>query len=131
MMNKTKVRVEFMITGLILDPDELTKLLKIKPSRTWRIGDVISNTTSKWKYNCWALLSIEKDIDIEIQIIYLLDLLNPKNQLINSLCQKYNLECTFACGIDVYKKFYPPLHLTADTIYRMSLIGAEIDIDII
>ena len=130
MSNKTKVKVEFMITGSQPLP-ELTDLLEIESSETWQLGDKIGNSIIKRKHYGWSICSGEKAIDVEKQILFLLDILTPKANLINSLRQEYNFECTFACAIDVHRRFYPPIHLEADTIHKVSLIGAEIDIDII
>ena len=119
-----------MITGSQPLP-ELTNLLEIEPSETWQLGDKVGNSLIKREYYGWSLCSGEKDIDLEKQILFLLDILVPKAKLINSLRQEHNLEYTFACGVDVHRNFYPSIHLEVDTVNKISLIGAEIDIDII
>jgi hypothetical protein len=65
-----EISVSFTITGLNFEPQDITNKLKIIPTKTWEIGDLIHpKGTIKRKHNGWVIESkLRKDNDLEAHI---------------------------------------------------------------
>lgn len=69
-MEESQVLVSFEIHGFDVDPDEITRLLKLKPTSVERKGKTAPNSTQVAKVNSWTLASSlrdEQDVDAHLQ----------------------------------------------------------------
>jgi len=131
MNNKSRIIVEYYITGIQLSPNEITDILGIIPSRKWMAGDAIHGTIMTRKEHGWCLSSCKNNDDIKDQIASLLKILTPKIKVISDICRRYSLESEFSCTISVVNNDYPAIHLANNTISAMCQLGAAVDVDII
>lgn len=66
-MGKTKVKVEFSIYGEAFDTEDITRILKINPTRRWNKGDHIRGNLFR-KETCWEInTDYEESYDINDQ----------------------------------------------------------------
>ena len=92
-MDKTKVMVEFSISGDKLNPEIVTARLGIMPSRSWLKGDIIEGKHYLRRASNWVISTeYEETLIIENQLIKIYDLLKDKIEILNELRIEYNLE---------------------------------------
>jgi hypothetical protein len=93
--------VSFVISGLELDPDEISKLLGIRPDHSHRKGDVKqlrSDKTITRKNGNWSLRSKLSDYEpLEMHLDALLDRLKGKEAVIKALAEEN--EIRFGCDL--------------------------------
>ena len=62
-MDNTNIRVEFRIMGEDYNVEEITDVLKIKPTNSWNKGEIIKNTiisrNPEWLYPAQLAVNIE------------------------------------------------------------------------
>jgi hypothetical protein len=125
-----EIKVEFIITGTQITPEEISNLLGLTPTRTWREGDLIQATRLVYKQNGWCLSNKENSINLGDHIHSLLDNLLPKSELIAKVCSKYGLESEMNCVIYIVNET-PIINISKKTIAGMERLGTSLDIDII
>ena len=94
--------VSFVISGLELEPDEVSRLLGIKPDYSHRKGDVKKSSRSDdtliRKNGHWSLRSKLSDYEsLEVHLCALLDRLKGKEAAIKSLAEEN--EIGFGCDL--------------------------------
>lgn len=101
-IESNNIYIRFFIRGENIDPDEISHILGIIPSYKYKRGDLHGkNNQMVRKKGLWSITSDEKvDLsDLQVHIDWLLDLLEPvKNQLnsINSMPGVYTeISCIF------------------------------------
>jgi Domain of unknown function (DUF4279) len=123
-----EISVSFTLTGLDLDPEQITKLLKISPTNTWRLGDLIGKSILRCKHNGWRLNSeLENSADLENHIEYLLKTLQQSWQTLVEICSQYDAE--ISCVIYSYEAQGPAIHFDKEIIQCVAELNAEIDVD--
>jgi hypothetical protein len=75
----TEILVDFLLVDFEIEPEEITLLLKISPSKTWKIGDLISPKAVIYrKSNGWQLKStLPHSEELEKHITSILEQLTP------------------------------------------------------
>lgn len=131
-----EISVAFTLTGFDFDPEEITKLLKISPTTTWRLGDLIGKSILRCKHNGWRLNSelensldseLENSIDLDNHIKYLLNKLQPSWQTLVEICYQYDAE--ISCVIYSCEAQGPAIHFDKEIIRCVAELNAEIDVD--
>jgi len=127
-----EIRVEFILTGTKITPDEITNLLGITPTKTWEHGEPIKGTILRRKYNGWCF-SIENEkesLDLMDYIQPLVDSILPKSELITRIIKEYELVSEISCGIYIVEQT-PIFHFDPEIMAKLVKINTEVDIDII
>jgi Domain of unknown function (DUF4279) len=125
------VEVAFKLTGRGFDPDDVTKVIQLTPTETWRLGDYIQWTALKRKHDGWEVGLPERETyGMEEILLELLDALDPHNGRIAEAVERLNLETEISFGVYVRGET-PAGRFSAETIRRVSALGAILDIDLI
>lgn len=132
---QAKLSAAFTLTGSELDPDEVTMLVGVTPTKTWRVGDLIDGrATLRYKHNGWQLkanlgASLQQDTQLEEHVTSVLEHLRPGWLALTELGAKYDAE--IACAVYMHPNGQvPAIHFAKDTISRAGELHAEIDIDL-
>jgi len=123
------------LTTMQIDPAEVTAMLGITPSQVWYAGQLIHLAASlRYKHNGWSLAHRAKhkeneSIEIGVQTRELLEKLFMHEEELLTLrthCQ-FEIACVLYCPLD---ESVPAVHFDAGTLQKLSILQAEIDIDI-
>ena len=119
--------VKLKIISDELTKSDITSLIGLEGDYAWSKGEYRKNTKIKEKRHGWAIESqINKGLDINSHLRALLDRTLGYEDKIEQLLPK--AEILVSCA--VYFEETPSLYFDADLIKRMSLIGADFDIDL-
>lgn len=126
---ESEISVYFTLTGLDCEPEEITAKIGIKPTKTWKVGDLInSRGTIRRKHNGWKLESkLEKSAELEEQIKSVLEQLQPSWQPLREICTQYDAEIN--CVIYTIKQI-PAIHFDREIIEKVNQLNAAIDVDL-
>lgn len=126
----TNVNVEFVITGELFNPKDMTQLLSIQPTEEWIKGDNVPNRKIVRKYTCWCYgVGAEESLDINNQLVKILGILNPRREILKGIRKEYDIEYLVLITIKVEDDIKPIMSIKLPIIEMMSYIGAEFDID--
>ncbi|HBB34111.1 MAG TPA: hypothetical protein DDZ80_31015 [Cyanobacteria bacterium UBA8803] len=124
-----KISVSFRLAGIDFNPEEITALVGIIPSKTWKIGDLIDPRSSiRRKCNGWSLESkLDKSTNLDEQIKSVFEQLQPGWQSLVEICARH--DALIDCAIYVYKQV-PAIHFDKDIVRKATELNAEIDVDL-
>lgn len=126
----TRIRTEFQLTGEGFDPDKVTTLVGIDPTKTWRKGDRIPSTILIEKYTGWTISSPEEtSIHLDKQIVRLLKPIVLVKEKIIEAYNTYGLEAELSCFVFVEGQT-PVIHFDSQIVKLAAELGAEIDVDL-
>ncbi|WP_017661338.1 DUF4279 domain-containing protein [Baaleninema simplex] len=126
-----EVAVYFSLSRFDFQPDRISELLKLEPTKFWKSGDLYSGTKRKYKFSVWRLKSetSPSEIDFEKHIKNLLFVLEPKKEIVAELCRKYYGE--FACSAYFSpQESTPIIHFDKKTLLKCVELNIEIDVDL-
>lgn len=139
-LDKTQVMVDFSLFGDEFSIDDVTELLGVEPTNTYKKGDtivrphnpnVLSTRTHFRKETAWELSTgYQKSYDVNEQLDQVLKPLKNKAAIINQLKIKYELDCQISIVIVIENGLTPALHLNTEQIKFANSIDAEFDIDL-
>ncbi|AGK54492.1 TPR domain-containing protein [Bacillus sp. 1NLA3E] len=139
-LDKTQVKVYFSLYGDDFPIDNVTEILGIKPTNSYKKGDVIpkkynpnvvSTKVQFRKETAWEFgTDYQESNDVKVQLDHIIRPLKNKATIINQLKSKYNLECDFSIVIIMENGETPGLHLDNEQIEFANNIKAEFDIDL-
>jgi len=118
----------FAFDAEYFDTEIITQELKINPSSVMIKKDPVPKSTS-WDYKIIA----GNDINLETYLEQLLDIFEPKIELINDLKKNYNLatRLQFVIDIDIDPEASTPsFGLNARAIDFLGKTGTEVDFDL-
>ncbi|AFZ28098.1 hypothetical protein Cylst_6130 [Cylindrospermum stagnale PCC 7417] len=125
---KSEISAAFVITDFDYDPNEITSILGILPTRTSRIGDLIGKSILRRKENAWVLKSqLEQSADIESHIKDVLARLQPSWEKLVEICSQYYTE--ISCVIYCYDQQSPAIHFNKAIIRSAFELNAQISVD--
>ena len=123
----TVLKVRFIVSDFECASDEITRILGLQPTTTWRRGDRIPRTTMARKQNGWRLDSPAMPAgDFEEQFNVLLKVVMPHSEKFKNLPPQSEVE--LSCVIYVYDQ-RPVISFSADAVRCLASIGATIDVD--
>lgn len=126
----TTIESSFNITGTHLNPEEVTRVLGITPSRTWRLGDHIQNTLIQRHHSGWSLSTGRvESLDVGEQIASLLGLIDGRDTIVRSMLQDMSAEAEVSSAIYI-DGATPSVHLGINLLERMRALRAAFDVDI-
>lgn len=126
-MSIPKIRIDFWLIGNSFEPNEVSEILQIEPTKirrkeeyplpqtaltTWKL----STKKEECKATCW-------------QFEKLMKLLEGKERLIIGLCERYELTASFTVVVEMEAGHAPELVLTQDIILFIAAINAEVGFD--
>jgi hypothetical protein len=126
---KSEISASFTLTGLDLNPDEITDKLKIIPTKIWRKGDLI-NPKGKIFYseNGWSLQSqLNQSAELEDHLQWIFEKLQTQWDSVREICSRYYPE--ISCVIYVSNQV-PAIHFSQEILQEVNQLNAEIDVDI-
>ncbi len=134
---KCKASTAFCITG-IFDPDEITKQLKLTPSKSWKVNDCFySNKINldvgvRRQFSLWSYgYNDSYNGDISRQIRLTIEDLKPRVPFVKEILQKYNCKVYIEVICDATAKdITPNFSIDTDIIDFCKLIDAKIDVDL-
>lgn len=135
---ESKVRACFALFGFQEDPDEVTRIIGMAPSRTDRIGKPLSSVLNPSAYgsalpiakvNSWELDSgLDTSADVASHMRALLDQLRPVWSVLHSLAERY--QAVFTCIVESYGGDRPPIQFDKDVVRGIAELNAPLDVNL-
>ena len=128
MTDENEIRVHLAFTSSHTSPDEVTRVLGVKPNRTWLRGETISGTKRQYSENGWRLASgLDASHGLEEHLLTLLTAIEPLAPKIAKLAERWDTEI----GCVIYASQYvPEMHFSPSVLRRLSDLGVDVDIDL-
>ena len=124
----TEIMIDFCLSGIEIDFDVLTSSLGVRPTSTSTMEDCIVKEYAKDSWNLST--GYQEARDIALPFGHLINELYGKEEIINDLALKYNLECLFIIVIKAEEGDGPEVILTRNCIEFASKVNAEIHFDL-
>ncbi len=120
----------FGLCGTDLDPDRLTPLIGITPTRTFRIGDPLTRPAiGVCKQSGWVLKSdLPLSADLENHVKDVIERLQPGWAALVELGSRY--EAHFSCVVHSYGGDRPAIYFDPDIVKRIAELNATIEVDL-
>ena len=125
---KSEISVSLYLTPLRCDPEEVTKVLGLEPTKTWRAGDrvypdaLLIKKADGWQFKMRHVSSLE----LNDAVMLLLDRVEAPlvgDALLEDIPQRTIHSTMFALNREI------ALTLSKATIARLAAIGADLDMD--
>lgn len=136
-MCSVKAVAALTITGFEGEPESITDILGVSPSKTWRIGEPIIKTQPSFRCfetNGWRLAyksEISKPDDAMLFQKVLAELVEKVSPLRDKFSRlPIGSETEISCHIYLAQDFRPIVSFDAETIRFIADIKASIDIDV-
>lgn len=131
MTSKPSMEVALRLTGTGFSPEDVTAVIQLAPTRTWRLGDPVEDTKLIRKHDGWVFGLSERDTyDMDSFLRELLGMLEPYKERIAQATSRFCLEKEFSFGVYVRGET-PTSWFAADTIRRVAAFEASLDVDLI
>lgn len=126
------ISVEFYMTSDSTDLESITNALGLVPTRTRKKQDWPQGTIDAgMACDLWEI-SIEQETSksVDAQCKKLMDILRGKEEIIKSLCNRYNMETHFEVVIHMKSTETPAIYLEKESISFLAAINADIGFDV-
>lgn len=125
---RTEIKIRLSISGFSCPPEEVTQVLGLSPTKTWRRNDSIPRTIMVYKENGWRLEAPGSPYaSVEKQCTVLMERITPRLEAFKELPPGSEVE--LSCVIYVYHNERPSLSFSPEVIRTLATIGGLIDID--
>ncbi len=135
----TKIKLIFIVFGSSFEPEDLTKLIGVSPTKFWKKGDQIKSNISLridninlpvrnesgWEYSFGFL----ETLDLQDVLRGFENLFLSKAERIKEFTEKHNLDSTVNVVVEIANAQTPSLNLNKKNISLLYSLGAELDID--
>jgi hypothetical protein len=126
MTASNKYRAYFTVFGEF-DPEDVTRVLGLQPTRTWRKGDMNPETGLERNHTRWSLESrLQESEPLEFHVDDVLQQLDGVAGSIRDLAAKYN--GTLQLVAYVYTQ-YPGLCMAPEQVKDLANLGLSFDFD--
>lgn len=130
MSSKPLIGVALKLTGQRFSPEDITAVIQLTPTKTWRLGDSIQGTKLKRKNDGWIFgLSRRDTYDMDAFLRELLDVIDLYNDRIAGAVNRFGLEKEISFGVYIRGET-PASWFSADTLHRVAALQASLDIDL-
>lgn len=127
---KFSIQIKFTIFGVNFNPEEITSLCKIKPHRSWKVGDIITPSIMKRKDCGWTIVSEEIESDeLNLLLDNMINKLKPVKESLRDYINKKELSSELACIIAL-KETTPSLNFDSKSVQFFGELGSSLDFDI-
>lgn len=124
-----EVITRLRVTSDNLLPDEITKIVGIRPDKSVAKGMYHGGKTLPAKRTEWQIESgLDRSASLAQHVPVLLQKLGPMAESIKSLATSSNCDITFSCV--VYSDKSPPLYFEPKWVSDIAKLGAALDIDL-
>ena len=127
-----EIQLDLVLTQFKEEADEISSILGLKPTKSWRQGDQIQRTTLKRKENGWDLSSgISPSEGFEKHLASLIQQIRPSIHKFAQLPS--NTEIELSCAVHIHEEgeqSLPWIHLDHKTITILNQLGADVDFDL-
>ena len=126
---KFEISVLFELRGSELEPEKITALLGIIPTKTWRVNDLVHPKAGvRRKSNGWSLKSqLDKSAELDEHIKSIFEELQPSWQSLVEICKQY--DAMISCTVYRYK-LTPFIYFDKDIVRKTAELNAQIDVDL-
>ncbi len=135
---RSEISVYFAFSGFDIDPDEITRLTGITPTRIQRAGDPVSWASSlseedkqriRVKTNGWVMYSgLDSNVDLPTQVKALLEKLESAWDRLIELSQQY--EPAVECIVRSYGGDRPEITFDKEVVRKLAQLNAELGVDL-
>jgi len=124
-----EISVLFELRGSELEPEKITALLGIIPTKTWRVNDLVHPKAGvRRKSNGWSLKSqLDQSADLDEHIKSIFEELQPSWQSLVEICKQY--DAMISCTVYRYK-LTPSIYFDKDIVRKTAELNAQIDVDL-
>ena len=130
MTSKPLIEVAIKLTGQRFSPEDVTAVIQLAPTKTWRLGDSIQGTKLKRKNDGWIFgLSQRDTYNMDAFLRELLDIIEPYNDGIAEAVNRFSLEKEISFGVYIRGET-PASWFSVDTLHRVAALQASLDIDL-
>jgi hypothetical protein len=128
--NQNQPFVSFILIGKDLIPQEITDSLQITPSKSFRRGD-LRTETKKWPHGYWALESTNNvaSPDLVSHLEWLIKQLEPVKLKLTEVLKGTNIKAEISCFWILSEQHYS-LSLSNMLLRRIADFGIEFELDI-
>lgn len=127
---RTVVKSALRIVGDDFAPNQISEILQVVPSKTWKKGEKIRNTGHAYQFSAWIY---ETDVSESLSLAYLAKQLQSvfvtKVEQLCDLKKELNLDFCIDFVVVVEDCTPPSMHFDSEFLDFAVRIGAEIDID--
>ena len=126
----SEIKVSFFYEGFDIHPDELTKLLGIKPDKIQEDGALLREIPKKLfkKGHLWSLYANDFSKNIEDQTMSILNKIKPFKINFIEASKKYNTY--LMCLVESYEGDRPSIVFNKDIVKELADMNTEISIDL-
>jgi hypothetical protein len=136
-VDKTNIYACFSIYGDFFDPDEITKILGVAPTKTHLKGDIIPlregltrTKKKKYKETDWSLETAYRiSMDINDGISEIMGRIGCKKEELSRIRKGYDVKFLFSFCVYIYDAMTPGMCFSESFIKFAGDIGARIDVD--
>ncbi|MDO8444572.1 MAG: DUF4279 domain-containing protein [Deltaproteobacteria bacterium] len=119
--------VRLIIISDLLEPEQIDDITGMKCDKSWRKNDFRAKSIIREKNFGWMLESnLERTDDIELHIENIFQRLEGHIEKVKSLSERNIVKLSLA----IYSEDIPALYFNKETIFRLSTLGAALDIDL-
>ena len=117
----------FTVSGDDLDPSEITKVLRIAPTYSWKKGDLNPRNSRERKFGRWSLYSrLPHSEEFEAHMADVLAQLDQNPDVFLSISEAYG-GCMQLVGY--FHSYYPGLYFTPETVQGLAKYKLGVDHD--
>lgn len=102
-------------------------MIGIAPTKTWRVGDAIEQSTRKYSSNGWRVSAMVPLIGVEEGVAELLDRARQHWIKLRELSADSRVELSVVIYADGQM---PSIHFRSDQIEKLAELSAKIDVDV-
>jgi Domain of unknown function (DUF4279) len=125
------IKARFTLTGMNVNPDEISRVIGLTPTKTWRSGEERANSDLRWEHDGWMLSTSEQaSLDLAAEIQKLLESIRTRTKEINRARNQFKLDAEIGCSVYIEDHQAPVVHFDREILKAASELGADIDIDI-
>ncbi|MBO0453177.1 DUF4279 domain-containing protein [Candidatus Enterococcus murrayae] len=130
-LSEPKVKVEFSLEGLNLDPEYVTKKIGLKPHIFYKKGEIAQNH-KPYKQGCWSIIvPYEVSYDISVQVEKLFKMIRDKKEIILEVKKMYKGDVILSVVIEVENQTIPGVTFENQHITLLAELEADMDVDIL
>jgi hypothetical protein len=125
-----EIAVSLTLRSPDLDPEQITGVTGLAPTKTWRVGEPIrEGLLLRHKQSGWSIASgLPHSQELEDHVEALLRRLGSGWRALVDLGRRYDAEVD--CAVYCYGGVRPAIHLSEEQLHRLAELNAALDIDL-
>ena len=125
-----RVYATFMLRGKELDPQLVSELLGMTPTRSFKRGDQRTEE-KKWPHGFWGLTSDERiqSTDLALHIEWVINQLEPVRQKLVEIMSDKQIDAEISC-LWMLSTSHDGLSVSAVLLERIASLGLKLNLDI-